>query len=211
MRVRALARTLGKMAAPDALPPSGLPSTVEVCRVLSELNRRHFSRETHAHLLDADVTGGVLTVVAWQPGSSPEDRGRVIAHRTGLGMRLAECEGIWRRCSWMCCSSRRTSRAGRHLGPIRHGCSKGTPRPPGTSEEAGATMVSVQAGIPTRRMCQSQLGAAGQRCQGAILLDRVAHHRARRIRRSGLLQPRAGSLTRWAWPRIHGRHSGVAR
>lgn len=149
--MRALAPTLGKMAAPDALPSPELPSTAEVCQVLSELNRRYFSRETHARLLDADVTGGVLTVVAWQPGSSPEDRGRVIAHRTGLGMRLAECEGIWRRCSWMCCSSRRTSRArraGRHLGPSRHGCSKGTPRPPGTSEEAGATMVSVQAGMP---------------------------------------------------------------
>ena len=165
MRVRALARTLGKMAAPDALPPSGLPSTVEVCRVLSELNRRHFSRETHAHLLDADVTGGVLTVVAWQSGSSPEDRGRGIAHRTGLGMRLAECEGIWRRCSWMCCSSRRTSRAGRHLGPSRHGCSKGTPRPPGTSEEAGATMVSVQAGIPLYTPCPATRPSRQRRSQ----------------------------------------------
>ena len=91
--MRALARTLGKMTAPDALPPSRLPSTVEVCRVLCELNRRHFSRETHARLLDADVTGEVLTVVAWQAGPSPEDPRRVIAHRTDLGMRLAECEG----------------------------------------------------------------------------------------------------------------------
>lgn len=81
------------MTAPDALPPSRLPSTVEACRVLCELNRRHFSHETHARLLDADVTGGVLTVVAWQAGPFPEDRGRVIAHRTGLGMRLAKCEG----------------------------------------------------------------------------------------------------------------------
>lgn len=70
MRVRALARTLGKMAAPDALPPSGLPSTVEVCRVLSELNRRHFSRETHARLLDADVSGVRRTVVARPAGKS---------------------------------------------------------------------------------------------------------------------------------------------
>ena len=135
MWVRALARTLGKMTAPDALPPSRLPSTVEVCRVLCELSRRHFSRETHARLLDADVTGGVLTVVAWQAGPSPEDRGQVIAQRTGLGMRLAECEGDLEAVLWMCCSARcssRARRAGRPLGLSRHGCWSGTPRPPGT-------------------------------------------------------------------------------
>ena len=61
--------------------------------MFSALVQRYFSRETHARLLDADVTGEVLTVVAWQAGPSPEDPRRVIAHRTDLGMRLAECEG----------------------------------------------------------------------------------------------------------------------
>ncbi|MCV7628632.1 hypothetical protein M3A82_004650 [Micrococcus luteus] len=65
----------------------------EVLRLLSALERRYFSRDAHARLLDADVSGGVLTVVAWQAGPSPADPGRVIAHRTDLGMRLVECEG----------------------------------------------------------------------------------------------------------------------
>lgn len=60
---------------------------------MSALVQRYFSRETHARFLDADVTGEVLTVVAWQGGPSPADPERVIGHRTGLGMRLAECEG----------------------------------------------------------------------------------------------------------------------
>ena len=81
------------MTAPDALPPSELPSTAEVCRVFSALVQRYFSRDTRARLLDADVSEGVLTVVAWQAGPSPVDPGRVIGHRTDLGMRLAECEG----------------------------------------------------------------------------------------------------------------------
>jgi len=58
------------MSAPDALPPSVLPSTAEVRRVISTLVRRYFSRETHARLLDADMSGGVLTMVAWQAGKS---------------------------------------------------------------------------------------------------------------------------------------------
>lgn len=61
--------------------------------MFSALAQRYFSSETHARLLDADVTGEVLTVVAWQGGPSPADPERVIAHRTDLGMRLAECEG----------------------------------------------------------------------------------------------------------------------
>ena len=81
------------MTAPDALPPLELPSTAEVRWVMSALVQRYFSRETHARLLDADVSGGVLTVVAWQAGPSPADPGGVIGHRTDLGMRLAECEG----------------------------------------------------------------------------------------------------------------------
>ena len=81
------------MTAPDALPPLELPSTAEVRWVMSALVQRYFSRETHARLLDADVSGGVLTVVAWQAGPSPADPGGVIGHRTDLGVRLAECEG----------------------------------------------------------------------------------------------------------------------
>ncbi|WP_336639544.1 hypothetical protein [Micrococcus luteus] len=81
------------MTAPHAIPPSGLPSAAEVRRVLSALVQRCFSRETHARLLDADVSEGVLTVVAWQAGPSPVVPGPVIGHRTDLGMRLAECEG----------------------------------------------------------------------------------------------------------------------
>lgn len=46
------------MTAPDALPPSELPSTPEVRRVMSALVQRYFSRETHARLLDADGSGG---------------------------------------------------------------------------------------------------------------------------------------------------------
>lgn len=83
----------GEMTAPDALPPSVLPSTAEVRQVMSALLQRYFSRETHARLLDADVTGGVLTVVAWQAGPSPDGPGRVIAHRTDLRQRLVECRG----------------------------------------------------------------------------------------------------------------------
>lgn len=44
-------------------------------------------------MLDADVTGEVLTVVAWQGGPSPADPERVIAHRTDLRQRLTECRG----------------------------------------------------------------------------------------------------------------------
>lgn len=58
------------MTAPDALPPSESPSTAEERRVISALVRRYFSREIHARLLDAGVSGGVLTVVAWQAGKS---------------------------------------------------------------------------------------------------------------------------------------------
>ena len=61
--------------------------------MLCELNLMCFSRETHARLLDVDVSEGVLTVVAWHVGPSPADPGRVIGHRTDLGMRLAECAG----------------------------------------------------------------------------------------------------------------------
>ena len=81
------------MTAPDALPPLELPSTAEVRWVMSALVQRYFSRETHARLLDADMSGGVLTMVAWQAGPSPADPGGVIGHRTDLGVRLAECEG----------------------------------------------------------------------------------------------------------------------
>lgn len=43
-----------------------MPSTEAVLSILRRLERRHFSRDVYARLLDADVTGEVLTVVAWQ-------------------------------------------------------------------------------------------------------------------------------------------------
>lgn len=70
-----------------------MPSTEAVLSILRRLERRHFSRDAYARLLDADVTGEVLTVVAWQGGPSPSDPERVIAHRTDLRQRLTECRG----------------------------------------------------------------------------------------------------------------------
>lgn len=58
------------MTAPDALPPLELPSTAEVRWVMSALVQRYFSRETHARLLDADVSGVRRTVVARPAGKS---------------------------------------------------------------------------------------------------------------------------------------------
>ncbi len=71
------------------VPHARLPPRVEVHRVSSALVQRNFGPETHARLLDADVSEGVRTVVAWHAGPSPVDPGQVIGHRTDLGMRLA--------------------------------------------------------------------------------------------------------------------------
>ncbi|MCV7628625.1 hypothetical protein M3A82_004615 [Micrococcus luteus] len=70
-----------------------MPSTEAVLSILRRLERRHFSRDVYARMLDADVTGEVLTVVAWQGGPPPADPERVIAHRTDLRQRLTECRG----------------------------------------------------------------------------------------------------------------------
>lgn len=70
-----------------------MPSREAVCRLVVELERRHFSRNRCAWLLDADVIAGVLTVVPWQGRPPPADPGRAIGQRTDLSRLLTRCPG----------------------------------------------------------------------------------------------------------------------